>query len=95
MDVTETPQGTSGLCTEQGTKHPKDARVSELIWSRSGMLSGAKAWDLLDGAPGWHHDGRPVLPGQDHAADVAKHLSGVALPGLTDRRGRRGRPAPG
>jgi hypothetical protein len=26
----------------------------------------------------WHPDGRPVLPGQDHAADVARHLSAVA-----------------
>jgi hypothetical protein len=31
-----------------------------------------------DGAPRWHPDGRPVLPGQDHAADVARHLHGVA-----------------
>jgi putative DNA primase/helicase len=31
-----------------------------------------------DGALRWHPDGRPVLPGQDHAADVAKHLRGVA-----------------
>jgi putative DNA primase/helicase len=42
-----------------------------------------------DGEPRWHPDGRPVLPGQDHAADVARNLSGVArrvrvvmLPGL-------------
>lgn len=42
-----------------------------------------------EGAPRWHPDGRPVLPGQDHAADVAKHLQGIAasvqvvmLPGL-------------
>jgi putative DNA primase/helicase len=42
-----------------------------------------------DGRPRWHPDGRPVLPGQDHGADVAKHLLGVAdrvrilpLPGL-------------
>jgi hypothetical protein len=42
-----------------------------------------------DGTPLWHPDGRPVLPGQDHAADVASHLLGVAervrvlpLPGL-------------
>ncbi len=42
-----------------------------------------------NGAPRWHPDGRPVLPGQDHAADVAKHLRGIAtrvrvvmLPGL-------------
>jgi hypothetical protein len=26
----------------------------------------------------FHPDGRPVLPGQDHAQDVARHLSGVA-----------------
>jgi putative DNA primase/helicase len=31
-----------------------------------------------DGTPRWHPDGRPVLPGQDHAADVASHLRGVA-----------------
>ena len=42
-----------------------------------------------EGEPRWHPDGRPVLPGQDHAADVAKHLQSVAasvrvvmLPGL-------------
>jgi putative DNA primase/helicase len=42
-----------------------------------------------DGSPRWYPDGRPVLPGQDHAADVAKHLHGIAarvrvvmLPGL-------------
>lgn len=31
-----------------------------------------------EGEPRWHPDGRPVLPGQDHAADVARNLSGVA-----------------
>ena len=31
-----------------------------------------------DGSPKFHDDGRPMLPGQDHAADVAAHLSGVA-----------------
>jgi len=47
VNVTGTPQGTSGLCTEGGTRPPKSdtVRVSKLIWSRSGMLSGAKAWD--------------------------------------------------
>jgi putative DNA primase/helicase len=42
-----------------------------------------------DGAPRWHPDGRPVLPGQDHAADVGRNLSSIAskvrvvmLPGL-------------
>jgi hypothetical protein len=42
-----------------------------------------------DGTPRWHPDGRPKLPGQDHAADVARNLCGVAakvrvvmLPGL-------------
>ena len=42
-----------------------------------------------DGALRRHPDGRPVLPGQDHASDVAKHLAGIAarvrvvmLPGL-------------
>jgi AAA domain len=28
--------------------------------------------------PMFHDDGRPILPGQDHAQDVARHLSGVA-----------------
>jgi hypothetical protein len=32
----------------------------------------------LDGMPRFHPDGRPVLPGQDHAADVARNLQGVA-----------------
>ncbi|UGY13778.1 AAA family ATPase [Bradyrhizobium septentrionale] len=31
-----------------------------------------------DGALRFHPDGRPVLPGQDHAQDVAKSLSGTA-----------------
>lgn len=31
-----------------------------------------------DGQPRWHRDGRPVLPGQDHAALVARKLAGVA-----------------
>ncbi|WP_208072799.1 AAA family ATPase [Bradyrhizobium barranii] len=31
-----------------------------------------------DGALRWHPDGRPVLPGQDHAQEVAKALSGTA-----------------
>ena len=31
-----------------------------------------------DGKLRWHSDGRPVLPGQDHAQDVAKHLHGIA-----------------
>jgi putative DNA primase/helicase len=42
-----------------------------------------------DGQPKWHLDGRPVLPGQDHADAVARALVGVAatvrvlmLPGL-------------
>jgi hypothetical protein len=30
------------------------------------------------GEPMFHEDGRPVLPGQDHAEDVAKHLCRVA-----------------
>ena len=38
---------TSGLCTEQGTRCPEGAQVAELIWNRSGMPSGGKAWDLL------------------------------------------------
>jgi len=29
-------------------------------------------------APMFHDDGRPVLPGQDHAQDVADHLIGIA-----------------
>lgn len=33
---------------------------------------------LPDGSLKWHPDGRPVLPGQDHAADIARHLKGVA-----------------
>jgi hypothetical protein len=37
-----------------------------------------QAINKADGAPRWHPDGRPVLPGQDHAADVFKHLSGIA-----------------
>lgn len=42
-----------------------------------------------DGRLKFHADGRPVLPGQDHAADVARRLQGIAkrvrkldLPGL-------------
>lgn len=42
-----------------------------------------------DGSPRWHPDKRPVLPGQDHAADVARQLAPIAasvkllmLPGL-------------
>jgi AAA domain len=31
-----------------------------------------------NGAPRFHQDGRPVLPGQDHAQNVAKQLSAVA-----------------
>jgi len=31
-----------------------------------------------DGQLRWHPDGRPVLPGQDHAQAVAKHMHGVA-----------------
>ena len=31
-----------------------------------------------DGKPRFHPDGRPVLPGQDHAADVARRLDGIA-----------------
>ena len=31
-----------------------------------------------DGSPTWHDDGRPVLPGQDHADVVASHLLPVA-----------------
>jgi RecA-family ATPase len=28
--------------------------------------------------PMFHPDGRPILPGQDHAQDIARHLAGVA-----------------
>ncbi len=42
-----------------------------------------------DGKPRFHPDGQPILPGQDHAAQVARSLSGIAarvrvvmLPGL-------------
>lgn len=31
-----------------------------------------------EGEPRWHPDGRPVLPGQDHAAEVARGLQGIA-----------------
>jgi hypothetical protein len=31
-----------------------------------------------DGKPRFHPDGRPVFPGQDHAAEVAKNLRGIA-----------------
>jgi hypothetical protein len=31
-----------------------------------------------DGKPKFHADGRPVLPGQDHAAEVASNLHGIA-----------------
>ncbi|WP_254073239.1 phage/plasmid primase, P4 family, partial [Acidisphaera sp. S103] len=37
-----------------------------------------QAVDKVTGEPRWHLDGRPVLPGQDHAADIARNLSGVA-----------------
>jgi hypothetical protein len=37
---------TSGLCTQNGKEWPAGARVSELVWSSSGMRSGAMAWDL-------------------------------------------------
>ena len=37
-----------------------------------------QAEDEKDGSPRWHSDGRPVLPGQDHAADVAQNLKSVA-----------------
>lgn len=42
----------SGLCTgtERDTGYPEGARISELIWSRSGTPSGAVAWDLPDPA---------------------------------------------
>jgi putative DNA primase/helicase len=33
---------------------------------------------MPDGTLRWHPDGRPVLPGQDHAADVARNLRGIA-----------------
>jgi hypothetical protein len=33
---------------------------------------------MPDGTLRWHPDGSPVLPGQDHAADVARNLSGIA-----------------
>jgi predicted P-loop ATPase len=31
-----------------------------------------------NGVPQWHPNGRPVLPGQDHAAEVARNLVGIA-----------------
>ena len=47
--VTDGPEGrSSGLCTEEGTKFPEGARVSELIWSQAGP-SGAMAWTLIRG----------------------------------------------
>ena len=33
---------------------------------------------IKDGMPLWHPDGRPVLPGQDHADTVARSLVGIA-----------------
>ncbi len=51
-----------------------------------------QAVDKVTGHPRWHPDGRPVLPGQDHAAEVAGNLVGVAarvrvltLPGLSEK----------
>jgi putative DNA primase/helicase len=37
-----------------------------------------QAKDLKTGALKFHDDGRPVLPGQDHARNVARRLSGIA-----------------
>jgi hypothetical protein len=69
-------------------------------WQKSynGNLRGARVVILpdndpqkthKDGTPLFHPDGRPVFAGQDHAADIAKSLHGVAaavrvvmLPGL-------------
>jgi hypothetical protein len=48
MDGNETSQLVSGLCTGNGRTAPKDARVSELVWSRAGP-SGARAWVLVSG----------------------------------------------
>jgi KaiC/GvpD/RAD55 family RecA-like ATPase len=53
----------------------------------SGFFQGADVVVLQDNDPQaktpdgelrWHDDGRPVLPGQDHAQDVARHLHGTA-----------------
>jgi hypothetical protein len=52
-----------------------------------------QATDQKTGKPRFHPDGRPVMPGQDHAATVARSLHGVAtsvkvllLPGLGDKQ---------
>jgi hypothetical protein len=36
MDGKETSQRSPGLCVGNGKTAPKDARVSELVWSRAG-----------------------------------------------------------
>jgi hypothetical protein len=70
-------------------------------WHYAEALAGADVAILPDndpqattpeGEPRWHPDGRPVLPGQDHAADVARGLAGTAakvgfiwLPGLPSK----------
>ena len=79
-----------------GTCSPGGAGKWKPVYGK--VLAGADVVVLSDndpqattpeGEPRWHPDGRPVLPGQDHAADVAKHLHGIAarvrvvmLPGL-------------
>lgn len=48
MDVKETSERSSGLCTGNGVTAPPGTRVSELVWSRAGP-SGARAWVLIGG----------------------------------------------
>jgi hypothetical protein len=57
MDGKETSQHSSGLCTGNGMTAPPGARVTELVWSQSGTLSGVMAWDLIAGGKA----GRPDI----------------------------------
>jgi hypothetical protein len=48
MDVKETSQRSSGLCTGNGKTAPEGARISQLVWSRAGP-SGSRAWVRISG----------------------------------------------
>lgn len=82
--ATTNPGGAGKWLAEYG-EYFKDRRVAILPDNDPQVIN-------ADGSPRYHSDGRPVLPGQDHATDIAGQLRNIAasirvimLPGLPEK----------
>jgi hypothetical protein len=73
--------GVVATCNSGGAGKWGQCNIDEYFRGADVVIIGdvdPQACDEKTGELRFHKDGRPVLPGQDHAADVARHLSGIA-----------------